>query len=193
LCGIAANGTGSTINVVNFIRYDVRKLVDDGDDSPYAALFEARAGAYGEDERTELVRGELDPTDAAGTALLSIGGATPTEELVAEYAVDFELEPTAVTTAVTAEPVLTHLPSTAVAFATYTGATGTAQRIRSVRVRLGVRSREADRIEDVPPSSGVAPGLYRLNLGSEGGEGRFARVRTFQADVALNNLMGVTW
>ena len=193
LCGIVANETGATINVVNFIRYDVHKMVDDGDTSPYNALFAARTGTYGETERTELVRGELDPAHASGTALLT---GTP-EELVAEYAVDFELEPTAVTTAPGPDPTLTQLPSSNAAFATYTGATGTAQRIRSVRVRLGVRTREGDRQANVPASADVAPGTYRVLLGTEGSgvyaQERWARIRTLQADVVLNNLSGVNW
>lgn len=193
LCGIPGLGTGSTINVVNFIRYEVKKLVDDGEDGPYASLFSARAGAYGEDERTELVRAELDPSDTSGTALFSLEEDTPgVEELVAEYAVDFELEPTAVTGGSTSDPQVSHLASSDAAFATYTGATGSAERIRSVRVRLGVRSREADRTENVPAAA-AAPGLYRLRLGTEGGEQRYARVRTFQADVALNNQLGANW
>ena len=191
LCGISGFEVGATINVVNFIRYDLRNIAVDG--SPYTALFTARAGSFGEADRTELVRAEMDPSNAAGTALLSVNGATPVQELVAEYAVDFELEPTAVTSAANADPTLTQLPSSAVAFATYTGATGTAQRIRAVRVRLGVRSREADRTENVPAASNIAPGTYRLNLGTEGGQARWARIRSLQADVALNNLLGVTW
>jgi prepilin-type N-terminal cleavage/methylation domain-containing protein len=193
LCGIVGNGTGATINVVNFIRYDVHKMVDDGDGAPYNALFAARTGTYGETERTELVRGELDPADASGTALLS---GTP-EELVAEYAVDFELEPTAVTGAPSPDPTLTQLPSSHPSFAAFTGATGAAQRIRSVRVRLGVRTREGDRNANVPATADVAPGTYRVLLGTEGSgdyaQQRWARIRTLQADVVLNNLLGVNW
>jgi hypothetical protein len=57
------------------------------------------------------------------------------------------------------------------------------QRVRAVRVRLSVRSREADR--DV----GLPNGLYRFKLP----DGAWARVRTFQADIALPNQLDVRW
>ena len=100
LCGLTAE-PGATANVVNFIRYDIRSL---SEVAAYTSLYTARAGVLGEATRTELVRAELDPTDPAGTALLSIGGATAVQELVAEYAVDFDLEPAAVVNANLAEP-----------------------------------------------------------------------------------------
>ncbi|HWZ88918.1 MAG TPA: hypothetical protein VNW92_08710, partial [Polyangiaceae bacterium] len=88
------------------------------------------------------------------------------------------------------------LPNVA-AFATFTGSVfGTSSQpelIRTVRVRLGVRSRESDRAAGIATDA-TAPttqGLYRFNL-SAGAE-PFARVRTFQADVALHNQMDVLW
>ncbi len=73
LCGLTAE-PGATANVINFIRYDIRSL---SGVTAYSSLYTARAGVLGEATRTELVRAELDPADAAGTALLSIGGARP--------------------------------------------------------------------------------------------------------------------
>jgi len=191
LCGLTAE-PGATANVVNFIRYDIRSL---SDVTAYSGLYTARAGALGEATRTELVRAELDPTDGAGTALLGIGGATPIQELVAEYAVDFDLEPAAVVGANLApDPDVQQVtPADAATFASITGNTGAAQRIRSVRVRLGVRSREADRGADVPAQADVAAGRYRILLGTEGGQSRYARIRTLQADIMINNNAGITW
>ncbi len=64
---------------------------------------------------------------------------------------------------------------------------GDVQHLRAVRARLSVRSREADRSEPVG-----LPGLYRIGLGDDGGA-PFARVRTFQADIALHNLGRTEW
>lgn len=189
LCGMKGFETGATANVVNFIRYDVRSL---SENPAYAALFSARAGLLGEDTRTELVRAELDPSNAAGTALLSIGGAPALEELVAEYAVDLDFEPTVVNATPSPDPTLTHIQSANAAFANYSGAGTLVQRIRSVRVRLGVRAREGDRQANVPGGPDVASGLYRVLIGSQNGP-RYARVRTLQADVQLVNQAGVTW
>ena len=62
-------------------------------------------------------------------------------------------------------------------------AVGLPQRVRTVRARLSVRSREADRETE------IAGGLYRFKLADK----QYARVRTFQADIALPNQLGVTW
>ncbi len=113
---------------------------------------------------------------------------------MAEYAVDFDLEPGAVIGSTTPDPnVIQVLPSDSANFASVTGNTGGAQRIRSVRVRLGVRSREADRGADTVSQADVAPGRYRMLLGTEGGQPRYARIRTLQADIMINNNAGNTW
>jgi hypothetical protein len=58
--------------------------------------------------------------------------------------------------------------------------------VRSVRVRLGVRSREADRPANISGGNAV----YRFKVGPNDG---WARVRNFQADIALPNQLGVQW
>jgi hypothetical protein len=190
LCGLKGLETGATANVVNFIRYDVRSL---SANTSYAALFAARSGLLGEDTRTELVRAEMDPSDPAGTALLTIGAAAAVQELVAEYAVDLDFEPTVVNSALPApDPTLGHVLSTDTGFPNYVGTGTLVQRIRAVRVRLSVRSREGDREANVGTSPDVSPGLYRVWIGNQRTD-RFARVRTLQADVQLPNLAGVTW
>ena len=190
LCGLKGLETGATANVVNFIRYDVRSQLAN---TAYSGLFSARSGLLGEDTRTELVRVEMDPSDPAGTALLGIGSAAALEELVAEYAVDLDFEPTVVNSALPApDPTLGHVLSSDTSFSSYTGTGSLVQRIRAVRVRLSVRSREADRDANVPSGPDVASGLYRVLLGNQNGP-RYARVRTLQADVQLANFSGVTW
>jgi hypothetical protein len=195
-CGLHLVESGSalaTINVVNFIHYDIRNLMTDAQTalgkSTYASLYTNSAGALGEDTRTELVRVEQDIT---GTPVPG------TEEVVAEYAVDLNLQLTAVTQVVgPVDPQLTVITKDDPSFPAYTGPTfgtgNTPERIRSVRVRLGVRSREGDRASTI--ASGAGSGLFRFNLGS-GGAGTddgFARVRTFQADVALRNQADILW
>jgi hypothetical protein len=69
------------------------------------------------------------------------------------------------------------------------------ERIKAIRVRLGVRSREADRAQNVPATfltplpSGQSRGIYRYKTLS----GNYARVRMLQADVTLANQAGVFW
>ncbi|HEY4102398.1 MAG TPA: prepilin-type N-terminal cleavage/methylation domain-containing protein [Polyangiaceae bacterium] len=192
-CGLDIIGSGAgeaTINVVNFVHYDLRNLATNNQtplgQSNYASLYTQSANGPGEAGRTELVRVEQ------GANALPING---TEELVAEYAVDLGFQITAVTN-------LTNGTSVAVqpGSATFTNFTtnvfGTASQpelIRTVRVRLGVRSRESDRAAGTTADSTAGPnqGLFRFNIGS--GTEPFARVRTFQADVALNNQRDILW
>ena len=203
-CGLIWPGSGAetaTINVVNFIQYDIRSLVNNAQTqeakNTYATMFAKEQGALGESDRTELVRVEQDINGDA------IAG---TEELVAEYAVDLNVTVTAVTgilnpTSPNPDPTLATIVPTMAQFATFTGSTyGTAstpELIRSVRVRLGVRSREPDRKTDLDGGAGNA--LFRFKVGDPPGTqfleppDTFARVRTFQADVALHNQSDVLW
>ena len=197
-CGANIIGSGAgegVINVVNFIHYDLRNLSANGNaqtalaQTNYASLYNASAAGPGEAQRTELVRVEQSVTGAP------IEG---TEEIVAEYAVDLGFQITAVTTLQgCCDPLVTLVPPTAAAFSTFTGAVfGTSSQpelIRTVRVRLGVRSRESDRAAGIATdaTATTTQGLYRFNL-SAGAE-PFARVRTFQADVALHNQMDILW
>jgi len=180
LCGLKGLETGATVNVVNFIRYDIRSLAED---TNYAPLY--GGSAYGPDaNRTELVRTEVD---ANGDELQS--------ELVAEYAVDLQFEATAVTNAPSADPVVGLVTAGDTQFAALTGAPTSVgsrpQDVRAIRARLSVRSREGDR--ETPISTGVPAGsLYRMGLGADGGA-PYARVRTLQADIMLNNHAGVRW
>jgi hypothetical protein len=203
-CGAEIIGSGAgegTINVVNFIQYSLRNLSNSPQGAPgpqtaaaktnYASLYTNSANAPGEAGRTELVRVEQDVTGAP------IEG---TEEITAEYAVDLGFQVTAVTAILgCCDPTVTAIAPGSAAFATFTGdafdVNVTPEKVRSLRVRLGVRSRESDRPADIgaDTDAGTDRGLYRFNIGSGTGTDTFARVRTFQADVALYNQIDVIW
>jgi hypothetical protein len=171
-CPVSNHARGA-VSVINFVQYRIEQLAPDTG-GPFESLFTASRGdanPVGEATRTELVRQELDVDGEpiAGTL-----------ELVAEYAVDLDFEVGAVVAG-----SINQLDSAgwAAIFPADEDATGTAQRVRTVRARLAVRSREADR------ETAIAGGLYRFRLG----ENQYARVRTFQADIALPNQLRVTW
>jgi len=189
-CGLSdVVGSGAStpaINVVNFIQYAVRPPQTPLAIAGYQNLFTNSADAPGEAGRTELTRVELNINGQA------IDG---TEEIVAEYAVDLNVQLTAVTsTTGCCDPNLGLLSPTDPLFPTFTGAVfntlNTPELIRSVRVRLGVRSREADRTATV--ANPANQGMFRFNIGSGTAE-TFARVRTFQADVVLHNQADILW
>lgn len=186
-CGIKGFGEGSLVNVVNTVRYDVRNLSSDAN---YASVYAASATGPYDSTRTELTRVELDTAGAV------IPG---TQELVAEYAVDLQFGVTVVDSILGGtDPTLLTLAPGDPAVAQWVGPTpGLAanrgpELVRAVRVRLSIRSRDADRPAGVTASSTVAPGLYRIGLGNGGGA-PFARVRTLQSDIGLRNQTGVYW
>ena len=141
--------------------------------------------------RLELVRTEIDTND------VPIGA----NEVIAEYAVDMRFGATVDQGAWT--PGQTPLPNLLMRdvgdplvynwLRSPSSSVGTqgAERVKSVRVRLSVRSREADRDAAVPPATtlqGFNGGIYRFRIGN-----KFARVRNLQADVALLNQQGLAF
>jgi type II secretory pathway pseudopilin PulG len=180
-CGAKGFETGATVNVVNFIQYDVASMSANAN---YAKLFTLSAAAPGENQRTELVRTELD---AAGAPIAG------TQELVAEYAVDLRFGLTGITGVVGSNPTVGAIPVGQ--FTAFAGTAGNAQRLRAVRARLSVRSREPDREANVGIGPTVAAGLYRFMVvpAQPGVPPQFARVRTFQADIALHNHTRLLW
>lgn len=171
-CGITGNETGATINTVNFIQYrlgDLRAL------PRFGPLYAASAEGSHDADRTELIREELSPS---GTVI------DGTQELVSEYAVDLRFR---ITVQANATSPLTQVEDADI----YTWAGTQAQRvagrgpqlIRSIHTWLSVRSRAADRNATISVTEGP---LYRVGLGATGGA-PFARVRTVQSRVALNN------
>jgi len=180
-CGIDNNGGGMAISVVDLVRYDIRSMVND---ASYAALFKASGLGTGgsssaalpyEGARAELVRVELNP---AGIEIAE------TREIVSEYAVDLQLDAWGATSAT----VPTLVPVTANLSNNY----ASTQWVRGVHLRFSVRSREADREADISGMGGTSTDLYRIPLGANK-TAPFARVRTFQSDVALRNLESSNW
>jgi hypothetical protein len=207
-CGIQGLGERSLVNVVNLVRYSLRNL---STDTRYAPLYDkAGMGPSTDSGRGELVREELD---AAGSPILD-SNDKPVSEVVTEFAVDlsFGITVSQIVTTGGGPPIeqLATLTDPAVisswagqTWGTSAMASGGAsntvapQLLRAVRVRLGVRSREADRLTGMPTfgdggTTPVMPGLYRVGLGPSGAA-PFARVRTLQADVVLRNHRGATW
>ncbi len=188
VCGMREITSGNAvpaINVVNFIQYAVRPLQTATAITGYQNALGNSGNAPGEVGRTELTRVELN---------LNGQPIEGTEEIVAEYAVDLNLQLIAITSPINTEPTLGLVSPGDALYDTLTGpvfGTGnTPELIRSVRVRLGVRSREADRTTNL--TNPADQGMFRFDIGSGTAE-TFARVRTFQADVALHNQAGVLW
>jgi hypothetical protein len=200
-CGIAGTSRSSVVNVVNIVHYALRDMSLRPN---YQPLFDN--SGYGPTQeslkRAELVREELDTTGAP------IAG---TEEIVTEFAVDLKFGVTVghvISGTSQVSKLETLLPGD-VNVAAWAGDTTTVtgqaaamppssppapQLVRAVRIRLGVRSRDADRSTNLDGGVGMpmAPGLYRIGTDPAGG-GPFARVRTMQADVALRNQQGATF
>jgi hypothetical protein len=200
-CGIAGTSRSSVVNVVNIIHYALRDM---STRAAYAPLFSnSGLGPAQENlKRTELVREELD------TEGDPIAG---TEEIVTEFAVDLKFGITVghvisgTTQILKLETLLPGDTNVAAWAGDTTPVVGPAgampptsppmpHLVRAVRIRLGVRSRDADRPTNLDGGTGMpmAPGLYRIGTNPAGG-GPFARVRTMQADVALRNQQGATF
>jgi type II secretory pathway pseudopilin PulG len=194
-CGVSGVGLYHTVNVVNIVHYAIRNMTGD---ARFAALFSAGttvagAGATPTTDvgRTELVREELD---TSGNPVVN------SQEIIAEFAVDLSFGVTVSALATGASgSQLEQLQSFAPGATTTAWAGNTTnlvnvgpQRIRGVRARLSVRSREADRLGNMPSGGIIGPGLFRIGLGA-GGIAPFARVRTVQADIAIRNQRGVAW
>lgn len=194
--GIAGYGEGTLVNVISRVRYEVRDLrnVDEYKslygDTKFGDVTATGATITGDDDRHELVRYEIDATDGAPIA--------GTVELIAEYAVDLRFGGTVATTVANG----TQLTQTLSRFApgenaifytdwarnpTLTPTKAGPERIRALQVRLAVRSRLPDR--DQPMPGMPAGSLYRYKLAN----GKYARVRSLQAEVTLSNQLGVFW
>jgi hypothetical protein len=182
-CGINGFDVGGVANVVNIIRYDLRNL-NVATEPRYKPMF--RGGPSYEATRRELIREEID---------LNGNPIDGTLELISEYAVDlgFSLFVSAANTAVTAVPPA-DVPL-------YAGVPGTLaagqgpQRIRAVRAWLSTRSQEADRTAQIDYTPAVpGPPLLRMSLDPTNRNlPPFARVRTLQSTVALNNQASIPW
>lgn len=188
-CGIAGYGSTTRVNPISIVEYGLAKL--SGSEHPaYADTIYASSPGGQPEVRTELVRREI---------LIGVNDnlqlhLDPATEIVAEFAVDLRFgawvdEP--------GKAGLTYLaPSTPalsdrmlVQTGTYTvGPTTGPETIRSLSVRLVVRSREVDRSQDLPPNPLDGGFMHRYSMGDGGA---YARARTLLADVALMNQRGL--
>ena len=178
-CGLQGLNVGALVNVVNFVRYELRRL----DTETFAALYDTTD----DDEltRAELVREELN--------VLTGEPIPSTTELVAEYAVDLKFGFTILNTEGNGK--LETVAEGDDALVSYGGDPSSGalpQRIRTVHARLAVRSRAGDRESNIEASEDIPEGLYRVALGPDC-TSPFARVRTLQADIALRNHLGANW
>jgi prepilin-type N-terminal cleavage/methylation domain-containing protein len=183
-CGISQGlNIGLLANPIARVRYNLRSLTGHGTYGPLVAP-PVSGDLSGDTDRTELVRVELDQAGAEVASTL---------ELVAEYAVDLKFGLT--TSVATPKTVVTR--DAIGAAAVYTRAAsfaagGTPQRIRNVQVRLSTRTRAPDRGSAIVPVPNDGR-LIRFQVPGLKTTERFFRVRTLQAEVALPNMMGVTW
>ncbi len=195
-CGIGGFGVGVLASPISVVEYQVANVstVSPYKDTIYHADYRV-AGA--DDNRTELVRNEMLLAQS-GTEWSSTG----TPEIVAEFAVDLRVGvwTTRNPSACTAVGKLFYCAPGANAAAATQPATADAPglaasgptAIRSVELRLVVRSREADRGDDITNAANplVSDGfLFRAPMPN----GRFARARTLSANVALMNHRGDAW
>lgn len=184
-CGVGGHGTDHVLNVVNIVNYDIRSLDDPIAYPTFVHMF--RGGPTYEATRRELIREELDVTGApiAGTL-----------ELVAEYAVDLGFS---IFVADSVTNPLSRLDGGDVA--NFAGdpsalAAGTGpQLIRAVHAWLSVRSQEADRTTALSlVTTAPGPNLLRISVNPDDGtRPPFARVRTVQSTIPLNNQARATW
>jgi hypothetical protein len=176
-CGLIGVDTGSLINVVNIVHYDLRSLKGDDD---YGDLYTSNL-PYEDTTHRDLVREELnvdgDPIEG-------------TQELVAEYAVDLSFQLTGWSPS-TQTLQTVPLAGWADLTSSYNAPLAGPQRLRAIRATLAVRAREADRDRAVLGDGGAA--YLRFSVGGSPGAGPYARVRTLSAHIALNNQLGVTW
>jgi hypothetical protein len=171
------------VNVVNIIRYDLRDL-NVSTEPGFRPMF--RGGPSYEATRRELIREELD---------LDGNPIANTLELISEYAVDLRFS---LLVSQGAGALQTIAPANVQQFAGTPGLLGAGvgpQQIRAVRFWLSTRSQEADREGQIDYASAV-PGPSRLRMSMHPTNPAlppFARVRTLQTTVPLNNQAMVRW
>jgi len=176
-CGCEGFCTGSLVNPVARVRYDLRSI--DPTTYPQYAGLNATAGVdpaqvqyhrgMTEPVRTELVRVELDSLDAEIATTL---------EVIAEYAVDLKF---GLTREVPQNPPQTPPVIQRLAIGAADVYTTAPEDIRAVQVRLSTRSAEPDRQTAIVDGGGV----YRYRLNNAGTQ--WARMRTLIADIQLAN------
>lgn len=197
-CGVGNLAAGYTVNVVNIIRYDVQDI---SDDEHFTALFKGGGPSY-EGGRRDLVREELD---VHGDPIAG------TRELVAEYAVDLDFSLLVERSRTSSLERVTGTATNAFAgdpSSVALAVTGP-QMIRGVQAWISVRSQEADRLTSLHVETANAnTSRLRVNVLTGIDENPddididdrlfferlpYARVRTLQSTISLNNQTNLTW
>jgi prepilin-type N-terminal cleavage/methylation domain-containing protein len=179
-CGFTNRGVG-LINPVSIVRYRVGQA---GANYAIATAPAGQVAVTGEDLRTELLREEISPTQAGNlnTFTLTYDPLAPSglssQEVVAEFAVALELSIYSSSAGVLSFTDFGASAATINAIAP--------QNYRALGVRLATRARVPDR--DAPGPSGV---VTRFFLPTVTARQAYARMRTLQGQVQLQNLSGV--
>jgi len=191
-CGIRGIGADLLVNPVNIIRYRLGSL---STDTAYAALYGGTGGSAGAEAnwtRYDLLREELSPSATAAAPI--------SQELVAEFAVDFRVGAQVVTDPANS-PATTFYAEGNALIPSYLGESTAPPAnqvnfgphlVRALRPRLAIRTRAPDRQANVVGASG----LYRVPLTTGtggGGPSDYARVRTLQSLIMMHNSKNKVW
>ncbi|MEO7094288.1 MAG: prepilin-type N-terminal cleavage/methylation domain-containing protein [Polyangiales bacterium] len=181
-CGITGYGLGSTVNSVQFVKYDLRNL------STLAPW--AYPDPVADAIKYDLIRTELNPDGSEITT-----APVPTS-IVAEYVVDmkfaFTIDEGTVSGGLYREPLLKAYPfddAAGVAAASDIlagGGTAKPQRIRSIRFQITTRGREPDRSTSI---GATGTGLLRYAVAPN----QYARARTDVGEITLVNQRSIQW
>jgi prepilin-type N-terminal cleavage/methylation domain-containing protein len=191
-CGIEGFAVGVQANVVDLVEYGIANLADHPVYS--TTIYNDGGYALGDESRTELVRREI---------LLNEDDPGPLEdddstEIVAEYAVDLRLGLWATNPGgglVFIAPSTAAIATRMTVDASYIPGVGPSgpESVRSVELRLAVRSREIDRRANTDETDPVLDGGFMFRYPIPNSNGGFSRVRTLLADVTLPNQGGESW
>jgi hypothetical protein len=191
-CGVASYNTPGVrwlMSIVSRVTYDIRNIAGNPTYGPLVSPIlstpqgmQDMSSVTGDNNRTELVRVELDPV--AGTEVPN------TLEVISEYAVDLRFGITAQTAMTTGNifmPTVTTAPiSVPPSMLVYSTAP---EAIRSVQVRLATRGRAPDRVSPMPAAPTTDGRLLHFQIDPNLSP-QFARVRTAYANVTLPNQGG---
>ncbi|GAC1586091.1 MAG: hypothetical protein NVS3B20_15380 [Polyangiales bacterium] len=177
-CGIPGGGAacmGCTVNSVQTVDYMLGSLKTN---TAFGWAY-PEAGVAADTEKYDLVRRARDQDGNSDYSL------------VAEYVVDLAFAFSVDTDTTGTAPNIVSFPfgdANNTAYGADVTVTNTArpQRIRSVRYRVGTRSKDADR---ETPGADAGPGLLRYYIGPT----QYSRVRTIYGEISLINQQGVSW
>jgi prepilin-type N-terminal cleavage/methylation domain-containing protein len=194
-CGIPPVAAGHTwINPVQVVRWEITNAANEPAQYKNALNRQSLAPTTADPNKYDLVRSYLD-----------IGGnvIAASTEVIAEYAIDFNVAFSVDNGLSAAAPVLVTIPFDSAVNQTWADdlflqqvATNRPNRIRIVRARIATRAAQPDRSVNIPINPGnygAQAFLYRYCLVSTGctnGKLQWARARTLTTEVSLPNQAG---